>query len=93
MARMVTGSVADRVAPTEMASTHVIVSPSKGILVHNQRIRPREMAEMKVPANAKVRMVPMFRKKFAWVAMLACEGAGIETGNDGPDAVRSPRPE
>jgi hypothetical protein len=78
MARMVTGSVADRVAPTEMASTHVIVSPSKGILVHSQRIRPREIAEMKVPANAKVRMVPMFRKKFAWIAMSAWKAWRLE---------------
>lgn len=67
MARMVTGSVADRVAPTEIASTQVIVSPSKGILVHSQRIRPRETAEIKVPAKAKVRIVPIFRKKFAWL--------------------------
>lgn len=67
MARIVTGSVADRVAPTEIASTQVMVSPSKGILVHSQRIRPSETAEIKVPAKAKVRMVPIFRKKFAWL--------------------------
>ena len=66
MARIVTGSVAERVAPTEMASTQVMVSPSKGILVHSQRIKPSDTAEIKVPANAKVRMVPIFRKKFAW---------------------------
>lgn len=89
MARIVTGSVADRVAPTEMASTQVIVSPSKGILVHSQRIRPREMAEMKVPAKAKVKMVPMFRKKFA-LSQLACED--VEGGDEGPGAARSPKP-
>ena len=27
---------------------------------------PRTMAEINVPANAKVRMVPILRKKFAW---------------------------
>lgn len=65
MARMVTGSVAERVAPTENASTKVIERPSSGIRVHSQRIRPRTTAEMNVPANAKVRIVPMLRKKFA----------------------------
>jgi hypothetical protein len=65
MARMVTGSVAERVAPTEMASTKVMLRPSRGILVHTHSIVPREMAEMKVPAKAKVRIEPMLRKKLA----------------------------
>ena len=65
MARMVTGSVAERVAPTEIASTKEMSSPSKVIRVHNHKIKPKTTAEMKVPANANVRIVPMFRKKFA----------------------------
>jgi hypothetical protein len=65
MARMVTGSVADSVAPTEIASTQVMVSPSNGIRVHNHRIRPNDTADMNVPAKAKVKMVPIFRKKLA----------------------------
>ena len=72
MARIVTGSVADSVAPTEMASTQVICRPSKGILVHSQSISPNETAEMKVPANAKVKMVPMLRKKFACDRLSTC---------------------
>lgn len=68
MARMVTGSVADNVAPTENASTKVMFKPSRGILVHSQRITPRTTAEMKVPAKANVRIVPIFRKKFACLA-------------------------
>ena len=66
MARMVTGSVADRVAPTEMASIHDRSSPSSGIRVYSHRIPPMTTADMKVPAKAKVKMVPMFRKKLAW---------------------------
>lgn len=66
MARMVTGSVADRVAPTEMASTQVMFKPSMGIRVYSHRMTPMTMADRKVPAKAKVRMVPMFRKKLLW---------------------------
>ncbi len=69
MARMVTGSVADSVAPTENASTKVMLRPSNGILVHSHRITPSTTAEMKVPANANVRIVPMLRKKFACYAL------------------------
>lgn len=66
IARIVTGSVADRVAPTETASTKVMLSPSRGILVQTHNISPSETAEMKVPANANVKIVPILRKKFAW---------------------------
>jgi hypothetical protein len=66
MARMVTGSVADRVAPTEKASTNVIFRPSSGTLVQSHNMTPRTTAEMKVPAKANVRIVPMLRKKFAY---------------------------
>ena len=65
MARIVTGSVADRVAPTLKASTNEMLRPSSGIRVHSQRMTPRTMAEMKVPAKAKVRIEPILRKKFA----------------------------
>lgn len=65
MARMVTGSVAERVAPTEMASTNVMLRVP-GIWAKSQSMRPMTTAERKVPAKAKVRMVPMLRKKFAW---------------------------
>ena len=63
IARIVTGSVAERVAPTDMASTKLMSSPSSGMRVHRYRMMPRTRAEMKVPAKAKVRMVPMLRKK------------------------------
>lgn len=70
IARMVTGSVAESVAPTEKASTKVMLRPSKGTLVHSQRMTPRTTVEMKVPAKANVRIVPILRKKFAYPAML-----------------------
>jgi hypothetical protein len=66
MARIVTGSVADSVAPTDMASTKDMLRPSSGSLVQRYSITPRVIAEMKVPANANVRMVPILRKKFAY---------------------------
>ena len=66
MARIVTGSVADNVAPTDIASTKDILKPSRGIRVHSHRNKPSTIADMKVPANANVKMVPMLRKKFAW---------------------------
>ncbi len=72
MARMVTGSVAERVAPTEMASTQVTVRPSKGTLVQSHSIRPSETAEMNVPAKAKVKMDPILRKKFAYASISLC---------------------
>jgi hypothetical protein len=65
MARIVTGSVADNVAPTEIASTKVIENPSIGIRVYTHKINPSTIADMNVPANAKVKMEPMFLKKFA----------------------------
>jgi hypothetical protein len=46
-----------------MASIKDILNPSRGILVHTNSMRPRTTAEMKVPAKAKVRIVPMFLKK------------------------------
>jgi hypothetical protein len=63
MARMVTGSVAESVAPTDMASTKLIWKPSSGILVHRNKIRPSTRADINVPAKAKVRMAPMCLKK------------------------------
>lgn len=65
MARIVTGSVAESVAPTDMDSTKVIFTPSKLSLVHKKRIIPSTTADIKVPAKAKVNIDPMFRKKFA----------------------------
>lgn len=73
MARIVTGSVALRVAPTLMASTKVMSSPSSGMRVHSHSITPNTNAEMKVPANAKVRIVPMLRKKLAFEVRSAVE--------------------
>jgi uncharacterized protein YcgI (DUF1989 family) len=70
MARMVTGSVAESVAPTEIASTKDILRPSRGSLVQRYRITPNVIAEMKVPAKAKVRIVPIFRKKFACISLV-----------------------
>ena len=61
-----TGSVAERVAPIEKASTKDILNPSRGMRVHRYSIKPRTTAEMKVPAKANVKMVPMFRKKLAY---------------------------
>ena len=66
MARMVTGSVADNVAPRERASTKLILKPSRGILVQSHNIEPRTRADIKVPAIAKVKMVPIWRKKLPW---------------------------
>lgn len=63
IARIVTGSVADSVAPTEIASTKLRVMDSMGSSAHSHRMTPSTMAEMKVPAKAKVRMVPIWRKK------------------------------
>lgn len=65
MARIVTGSVADSVAPTEIASTNVN-DKEPGSRVNRKRIRPMTTAERNVPAKAKVKMVPMLRKKLAW---------------------------
>jgi hypothetical protein len=66
IARIVTGSVAERVAPTEIASVHVILIFSIGSRVYSQSSTPITTAERKVPAKAKVRIVPMLRKKLAW---------------------------
>ena len=66
MARIVTGSVAESVAPTDIASTNDIWKASKGMRVQNHRNKPRTTAEMKVPANAKVNIVPILRKKLAY---------------------------
>ncbi len=63
MARMVTGSVAESVAPTDIASTKLMSRPSSGIRVNSHCITASTRAEMKVPAKAKVRMVPRLRKK------------------------------
>ena len=68
IARIVTGSVADSVAPTDMASTKDMLRPSSGSLVQRYSIMPRVIAEIKVPAKANVRMVPILRKKFAYRA-------------------------
>lgn len=67
MASMVTGSVAESVAPIENASTNEMLKPSRGIRVQRYSNTPKTTAEMKVPAKAKVRIVPMFRKKFALI--------------------------
>lgn len=66
MARIVTGSVAERVAPTEMASVQFMLSPSSGTRVYSHRMTPMTMAERNVPKKANVRIVPMFRKKLPW---------------------------
>jgi hypothetical protein len=64
MARMVTGSVADKVAPTDMASTKLIWKPSRDSRVQRKSIIPRTSADMNVPAKAKVRIAPICLKKF-----------------------------
>lgn len=65
MAKMVTGSVADRVAPTDKASTKVKgINP--GSICDRNNISPMTTAERNVPAKAKVKMVPRLRKKLAW---------------------------
>ena len=64
---MVTGSVAESVAPTENASTKEMSNPSIGILVQRNKTRPRTNAEINVPAKAKVRILPIFRKKLPCV--------------------------
>lgn len=67
MARTVTGSVADKVAPTDMASMKERLMPSRGIRAHRKRMTPSMTAEIKVPAKANVRMVPMLRKKLPYM--------------------------
>ena len=69
MARMVTGSVAESVAPTENASMKLMLKPYRGMRVDTQSRLPRTTVEMKVPAKAKVRIGPMFRKKFAYMKL------------------------
>ena len=66
MARIVTGSVAESVAPTDIASTKDIWNRSSGIRVHTHKNKPKTTADIKVPAKANVRIVPIFRKKFAY---------------------------
>jgi hypothetical protein len=66
MARIVTGSVAESVAPTEIASTNEMAKPLRGISVQRYKTRPNTRAEINVPANAKVRIVPIFPKKLAY---------------------------
>jgi len=67
IARIVTGSVALSVAPTLIASTKLMFRPSIGMRVYRYNITPSTSAEMNVPAKAKVRIVPMLRKKLACV--------------------------
>ena len=74
MARMVTGSVADSVAPMEKASMKEMLNPYSGIRVHNQSSPPSTTAEMKVPANANVRIGPIYRKKLAFKRRLVMQG-------------------
>jgi hypothetical protein len=72
----VTGSVAERVAPSCNAiGRDRADNDSSPILVHSQTSNlkstspetsyPTTTAEMNVPANAKVRILQIFRKKFA----------------------------
>lgn len=65
MARIVTGSVADSVAPTAIASTNESSIDSIGSHAQTYNIIPNTTAEMKVPAKANVKIVPMFLKKLA----------------------------
>jgi hypothetical protein len=65
IARIVTGSVADKVAPTLIASTKGILMDSKGSWAQRNIMIPNVHADMKVPAKAKVNIEPIFRKKFA----------------------------
>lgn len=77
MARMVTGSVAERVEPKMRHSRRVNFSPSRPrkdqiytrTLISARPLgaaHPMPTAEMKVPKKAKVRMTPKFRKKFSF---------------------------
>lgn len=62
---MVTGSVADSVAPTAIASTNESSIDSIGSHAQTYNINPNTTADMKVPAKAKVKIVPIFLKKLA----------------------------
>ena len=64
IARIVTGSVADKVAPTDMASLKDISNPW-GIRVYSHSRKPMTTADKKVPAKANIRIVPIFLKKLA----------------------------
>ena len=89
----VTGSVAERVAPSCKAiGRDNAERDSSPILVHNHTNSlqlertdadggyPTTTAEMNVPAKAKVRILQMFRKKFAYTQFHSC--------SDIPDEAR-----
>ena len=71
MARMVTGSVADSVAPTEMASTKFILSDSMPVKAYSHKIRPMTTADRNVPAKAKVRIGPNIAEEVGLVQLVS----------------------
>lgn len=42
---------------------------SSPIFVHNQTSNPTTIADINVPANAKVKILQMFLKKFAYISV------------------------
>ena len=65
----VTGSVADKVAPSCRAvGNDKADSDSRLILVHSHTSSPMTKAEMKVPPKANVRILHILRKKFALIS-------------------------
>lgn len=90
MDKIVTGSVAESVAPTEIASTKLTDKPSRGILVHTHRMRPSDIAEMNVPAKANVNILPMLRKKLAYAADQLLSLPSSISLSDSPDAIHTP---
>lgn len=64
--RIVTGSVADNVAPTDIASANEmsILSNPKKVQIYN--MIPITTADMKVPGMAKIKIDNILLKKFTW---------------------------
>jgi hypothetical protein len=79
MASIVTGSVAERVAPTIMASMKSMLTLSSLNLVQRNNMTPRTTADINVPAKANVNMEPMLRKKLVYDGQRSLLWDGILT--------------
>ena len=66
MDKMVTGSVAESVAPTDKASTKDMLIPSSPKEVQMNKMVPNTIADMSVPGIANVRIDTMLLKKLTW---------------------------
>ena len=67
IARIVTGSVADRVEPKIKHSSRPSWRDSRPRREYKYTSTPSPTADINVPINAKVKIVPKFRKKLSYV--------------------------